>query len=74
MVASQGVLGMFPHGSPLANGQIFIDGELRKGGISGILDKISHATRFKKIMKGLQAWLKMELREVRRDKKRQGDT
>ncbi|KAF3579746.1 hypothetical protein DY000_02033960 [Brassica cretica] len=25
-------------------------------------------------MKGLQAWLKMELREVRRDKKRQGDT
>ncbi|KAF3600953.1 hypothetical protein F2Q69_00037850 [Brassica cretica] len=29
--------------------------------------------RLKKIMKELQAWLKVELREVRRDKSRQGD-
>ncbi|KAF2550619.1 hypothetical protein F2Q68_00034995 [Brassica cretica] len=29
--------------------------------------------RLKKIMKELQAWLKVELREVRRDKRRQGD-
>lgn len=86
MVTSHGVLRKFPHGSPLANGQIFIDGQvlirlmassmtnmrvqvvdgahvsiletsqhkkgieimnsqLSKGGISRILDKISHADR-----------------------------
>ncbi|KAF3523174.1 hypothetical protein F2Q69_00047752 [Brassica cretica] len=75
-----------------------MNSQLSKGGISGILDKISHADReesqgvswsicsdgwmaghvqsnngFKKIMKGLQAWLKMKLREVKRYKKRQRD-
>ncbi|KAG2274432.1 hypothetical protein Bca52824_056987 [Brassica carinata] len=76
--------------------------QLSKGGISGILDKISQAAReesqgvswirwyeaqfiqlavgsksvsggLKKIMKELQAWLNVELREVRKDKKGQVD-
>ncbi|KAF3542027.1 hypothetical protein F2Q69_00024678 [Brassica cretica] len=37
------------------------------------LDEVEAYAGFKKIMKGLQALLKMELREVRRDKRRQGD-
>ncbi|KAF3592137.1 hypothetical protein DY000_02025245 [Brassica cretica] len=37
----KGMLRQFPQESPLANGQILIDGQLSKGEIYGILDKIS---------------------------------
>ncbi|KAF2574122.1 hypothetical protein F2Q70_00005638 [Brassica cretica] len=40
-----GMLRQCPQESPLANGQILIDGQLSKGMISGILDKISQAAR-----------------------------
>ncbi|KAG2291524.1 hypothetical protein Bca52824_038193 [Brassica carinata] len=62
----KGILRQCPQESPLANGQILIDGQL--GSQLKTLDE-----GFKKIMKGLQALLKVELRGVRRDKRRQGD-
>ncbi|KAF2576460.1 hypothetical protein F2Q70_00001245 [Brassica cretica] len=90
MVASEGVLRKFPRGSPLANGQILIDGHVlirlmansmtnrRVQVIDGdvqisVLETSQHKKGLKKIMKELQVWLKVELREVRRDKRRQGD-
>ncbi|KAF3605190.1 hypothetical protein DY000_02046384 [Brassica cretica] len=83
MVASQGILRQCHQESPLANGQVLIDGQL--GSQLKTIDEddgysewqwdchIPSIRRDVYIMKEFQDWLKVELREVRRDKRRQGD-
>ncbi|KAG2256096.1 hypothetical protein Bca52824_075390 [Brassica carinata] len=104
-----GILRQCPRESPLANGQILIDGQvlirLMADSMTNrrvqVVNGDAHVSVFgdiliqegqlvrrakvyhgfnveayaglKKIMKELQAWLKVELREVRRDKRRQRD-
>ncbi|KAG2266630.1 hypothetical protein Bca52824_073709 [Brassica carinata] len=49
------------------------DGIQNDNGIVTYLSSVEAYAGLKKIMKEIQAWLKVELREVRRDKRRQGD-